>query len=90
MSACVVWLKCEYEDALRLRQNGMQICTEACKHVGVHLSLLIITSQLRYMYLAAITGIQGVSSSEWLPINQSALGKWVSPDGTKVDTCDAQ
>ena len=35
--------------------------------------------------LAAITGIQGVNSSEWLPISQSASGQ-VKDDGSRVVT----
>jgi len=33
------------------------------------------------VYLAAISGIHGVNSSLWLPINQSTSGNTLSSDG---------
>ena len=37
--------------------------------------------------LAAITGIQGVSSSLWLPINQSTSGNKFDSDGDIAICC---
>lgn len=38
-------------------------------------------------YLAAITGIHGVSSSLWLPISQSYSGNKLQAEGVIQDSC---
>ena len=37
-----------------------------------------------------MSGIQGVSSSEWLPRSQSKPGKRVEFEGVKVHTCNSR